>query len=103
MSRSVIRIVKMTFHPERIADFLELFDGRSSYIRSFDGCEGLDLVRDTRFSNIMTTISIWSSEDALAAYRESDVFSETWAITKEMFADRPEAASYVQIRHVEPL
>jgi len=102
MKTSVIRIVKMTFDPERIAEFLKLFDERSGRIRSFRGCERLDLVQDTSSENIMTTISVWASEEALAYYRRSDIFNETWAITRSMFADRPEAASYVRVREVEP-
>ena len=102
MKTPVIRIVKMTFDPERITEFLTLFDDRSSHIRSFKGCERLDLVRDTRSENVMTTISVWASAEALAVYRRSDLFNETWAITRSMFADRPEAASYVRIRSVEP-
>ena len=102
MKTSVIRIVKMTFHPDHVTEFLKLFDERSSRIRSFEGCERLDLVRDTSAQNVMTTISVWESEEALASYRASDIFNETWAITKGMFADRPEAASYVRIRVVEP-
>ena len=102
MKNSVIRIVKMTFHPERVADFLDMFDERSSRIRAFRGCESLDLISDTQFANVMTTISVWTSEEALAAYRTSDVFNDTWEVTKEMFADRPEAASYTPVRRVEP-
>jgi len=57
--------------------------------------------QDTRFENVLTTISVWASEDALAAYRDSDLFSETWSITKDLFADHPEAASYAPLRTVE--
>jgi quinol monooxygenase YgiN len=100
MKPAVIRLVKMTFHPERIDDFERMFDERSSQIRNFEGCRQLDLVRDTRHPNVMMTISVWASDDALARYRESDLFLETWTITKKMFADRPEAASYERIRTV---
>ena len=98
MSESVIRIVRMTFHPDRVPEFLQMFDERSHRIRSFEGCERLDLVRDIYFPNVMTTISVWASEEALSIYRKSNVFNETWAMTKKMFSDRPEAASYIRIR-----
>ena len=100
MKQSVIRIVRMTFDPERIGEFERLFDERSSSIRKFEGCKQLDLLRDTRYPNVMTTISIWDSEASLTRYRQSNLFIETWAITKKMFADRPEASSYEQIRTV---
>jgi len=102
MKTSVIRIVKMTFNPERIDEFLKLFDEKSGRIRSFKGCQSLDLIRDTSSENVMTTISVWASEEALAVYRRSDVFNETWTVARSMFADRPEASSYVRIRSVKP-
>ena len=101
MKKPVIRIVRMTFHPERVSEFLLLFDERSAKIRSFEGCEGLDLVQDTRFDNVLTTISVWASEDALSAYRDSDLFGDTWRITKGLFADRPEAATHTLLTTVE--
>lgn len=93
----------MTFHPERLPDFERLFDERSSSIRAYPGCRHLDLLRDTRFPNVMATISIWDSEEALASYRESDLFRETWSRTRAMFADHPSAATYVETREVRPV
>lgn len=97
---SIVRIVKMTLHPDRVDDFLRLFDQRSSKIRSFPGCRKLELMSDVRHPNVLTTFSVWDSEDALAVYRDSDLFKETWSLTKAMFADRPSATSYSRVRRV---
>jgi quinol monooxygenase YgiN len=102
MSSRVVRIVTMTFTPDKVADFLTLFDERSESIRTFPGCEALDLVRDTSSPNVMSTISIWSSEEALDEYRRSKIFLTTWEQTKTMFADRPRAATYEPLRSVRP-
>jgi quinol monooxygenase YgiN len=98
--KSIVRLVKMTLHPERVDDFLRLFDERSSHIRSFPGCRRLELMSDVRHPNVLTTYSVWDSEAALATYRGSNLFKETWSLTREMFADRPSATSYSRIRRV---
>jgi heme-degrading monooxygenase HmoA len=41
----------------------------------------------------MFTVSIWESEDDLNAYRNSELFENTWAKTKVLFNDKPEAWS----------
>lgn len=102
MGSRVIRIVTMTFVPDQVADFLTLFDERSESIRAFPGCEALDLVRDTSSPNVMSTISIWSSEEALEEYRRSEIFRSTWEETKTMFADRPRAVTCEPLRSVRP-
>lgn len=102
MSMPIVRIVRMTFHPERLPDFQRLFRERAPSIRSFPGCRQLNLLRDARFPNVMATISVWDSEEALASYRDSSLFRETWSLTKTMFADRPTARTYVQTQEVRP-
>jgi heme-degrading monooxygenase HmoA len=39
------------------------------------------------------TYSHWTGEEALDNYRHSELFRVTWAKTKQLFADRPEAWS----------
>ena len=102
MNKPVVRIVRMTFKPDQLEAFESLFDERSSSIRSFPGCENLELLQDLRYPNVMTTVSLWSSEEALAAYRESGLFKETWSTTKKLFAAPPQASSYEGLRQVDP-
>ena len=87
------RIVKMTFREEKTEAFESIFNASCTRIRAFDGCEYLELTRSATDSRIYFTISFWRSLDHLNAYRNSSLFRETWAATKVLFDDRPEAWS----------
>jgi autoinducer 2-degrading protein len=92
----IIRIVKMTFDPEQIETFLGNFHARKQDIRAQDGCNHLQLLRDTHTPNIFMTYSWWDSEDHLNAYRHSDLFKDVWSKTKPLFIAKPEAWSVTQ-------
>lgn len=92
----IVRIVKMSFNSEQVPDFLQMFDERKKRIRSFEGCQHLELWQDADSSNIFFTYSIWDSEQHLNKYRFSELFKETWSITKAMFCDKPQAWSLLQ-------
>ena len=87
------RIVKMTFRPEEIGNFLEVFHQSSAHIRAFPGCLHLELWRGKRQENVLFTFSKWESEEALENYRHSDLFRTTWAKTKPLFAEKAAAWS----------
>ena len=70
----MIRIVKMTFDPEKVNEFLANFEEVKHKIRAFDGVKHLELLNDKNKSNIYFTYSIWESEDHLNNYRHSDLF-----------------------------
>lgn len=89
----VIRIVQMTFSPDKVSVFLDLFAQRKHMIREFEGCLHLELWRHQQQSNIFYTYSIWESEEALNRYRASHFFDETWQQTKVLFADKPVATT----------
>lgn len=97
----VIRIVRLTLAPERLDDFMYMFNNIKSRIRNTAGCLHLELLQDTRFPNIVTTYSHWDNESALNAYRDSAFFKEVWPATKDMFAAPPVAFSSRQV-HVLP-
>jgi quinol monooxygenase YgiN len=90
----LIRTVRMTFRPDAVPDFLAMFEQISPEIRGFEGCEHLELWEDARFPNILTTYSIWSGEEALRAYRASELFKSTWARTRKWFAAPATAQSH---------
>ena len=87
------RIVKLTFQPKKVDDFLANFEANKLQIRNFEGCHHLELWRDTRQSNIFFTYSYWENENALNTYRHSELFKKVWKKTKVLFADQPEAWS----------
>lgn len=97
----IIRIVKMTFDPSKVSDFLEVFDASKERIRSFEGCTHLKLLNDVSNANIFFTYSHWQSEKHLNAYRDSELFKTTWTQTKKLFVARPEAWS-VEVRRELP-
>ena len=94
----LVRIVRMAFAPDAVDQFLERFDHAAARIRSFPGCQHLELWRDADAPSVCTTYSHWSSAEALETYRESDLFRSTWSTIKPLFADRPQAHSYTVIR-----
>lgn len=90
----LLRTVRMTFMPDRVDAFLgEIFLPSAPLIRAFSGCRHLELWRDTRYPNILTTFSQWDDSEALERYRESELFRSTWARTTPMFAAPPVAHS----------
>lgn len=90
---AIIRIVRMTFQPDQCSEFESLFDSVRQKILSMPGCSSLSLKRDASQSNVYYTLSHWDSEESLHAYRHSPLFQQTWALTKAMFADNPQAFS----------
>ncbi len=89
----IVRIVKMTFQPEKTHDFLASFNKNKEAIRSFDGCERLELLQEKGKANVYFTYSWWRGEEYLEAYRQSDLFKGVWQLTKTFFAAKPEAWS----------
>lgn len=92
----ITRIVKMTFKPENISDFQEVFYGSQKLIRAFDGCVKVELMKDLGSESTFFTISYWRSEDDLNNYRQSYLFRNTWAKVKPMFSEKAEAWSLVE-------
>lgn len=91
------RIVKLTFRKEETAAFLAIFDRSSPFIRQFPGCSHLELWRSEEDERIFFTYSFWQDAEALENYRRSDLFQTTWAQTKILFAEKPEAWSVKQL------
>ncbi len=87
------RIVKLTFDPDKVADFMVVFEASKAAIRAFPGCKRMSLARDQAVPNVLFTISQWEHAEALEQYRRSELFQQTWAKTKVLFAERAEAWS----------
>ena len=95
------RIVKMVFRADATDAFLHIFDNGCEAIRASEGCHYLELVRDRKDPRTFFTVSVWEDEATLGAYRKSDLFKRTWAATKVLFDDAPEAWSTDSHRRLE--
>jgi quinol monooxygenase YgiN len=93
----IIRIVKMSFHPEKIQAFLDNFDKIKMEIRNTPGNMYLELYQDAHNKEQFFTYSFWENEADLDAYRKSDFFKEVWTYTKSLFNAKPEAWSVTKI------
>lgn len=83
----------MEFRDEAILDFEKIFKESSPFIRSFEGCSHVEMCLDPLKKNVRYTFSQWESEEALNAYRHSELFEKTWAKTKVLFSAKPSAYS----------
>ena len=89
----LVRIVKLSFHQDKIPAFLENFELVKNQIRNFPGNRLLELYQDKTNASIFFTYSYWDSEEDLENYRKSELFTEVWDFTKQLFNDKPEAWS----------
>lgn len=89
----IVRIVKMDFAPDKVDTFLALFSATQDKIASFDGCKSLELLNSAEDKSVFFTYSLWESEKHLEAYRNSELFKQTWAKTKVLFRNKAEAWS----------
>ncbi len=92
----ILRIVRMQFRADKVADFKKTFGITYDRIRNFEGCRFLELYQDEKDANVFYTISKWEHPDQLEAYRNSDLFRQTWAITKSYFSGPPQAHSLLK-------
>lgn len=93
----LIRIVRMEFDPAKVEDFKILFEEVKGKIAGFPGCHHVELRVDASLDNVFYTFSKWENEEALEAYRVSDLFVETWKRTKILFNGKPLAYSLMTV------
>jgi quinol monooxygenase YgiN len=86
----VTRIVKMSFKPEKVEEFKELFEKYKLQIAAAAGCISLRMMQE-RDTTIFFTYSEWEAEEYLEQYRLSDLFAKVWSQTKTFFNDKPQA------------
>lgn len=87
------RFVKMTFKPEYIGQFKEIFYSSKDLIKAREGCKHVELLQDINNPCVFFTLSIWDGPEYLEMYRQSDLFAGVWAKTKVLFDAKPEAWS----------
>ena len=93
----LIRIVRMTFIPEKVETFLDIFNQSKKKILEMEGCLYLELWRDLHEENVFVTHSHWESEAALNNYRDSEFFGKVWEQTKTLFTEKPMAFSMERV------
>lgn len=81
----------MTFAPDKAGAFRDIFNSSGEKIRAFAGCLHLELWESHDAPGIFFTFSKWESETHLEAYRQSELFRNTWERTKVLFSGKPEA------------
>lgn len=89
----LVRIVKLTFKQDCIADFLQIYEGHREDIKSFDGFSSIELFKEKSHPQVLFTHSIWVDEAALENYRASAYFRDIWLRTKILFSAKAEAWS----------
>lgn len=93
----IIRIVKLSFHPQHIDRFKSIFEFSKKKILASKGCLKVELLQDSHNRGIFFTYSWWDSELDLNDYRHSELFKKVWGETKILFNDKPEAWSTQKI------
>ena len=90
----------MHFRPGEREAFLDIFNASKHLIRQFEGCRHLRLYNEAACPDVFFTFSVWTSASHLDAYRNSKLFEDTWAATKALFADKPQAWSMEELETV---
>ncbi len=92
----LVRIVKMHFTSSFVGEFKLLFDAVKPLIRNFEGCNEVQLLQHETELNVFFTISKWESSIHLESYRQSELFTKTWAKVKPNFSSKAEAWSLIE-------
>lgn len=92
----ITRIVKLTFQPEKITDFITYFDTIKEKVAGYPRCHGMKLLQDIHQPNVVYTYSYWEDEKALDDYRYSELFGAVWPTIKPWFLEKAEARSVTE-------
>jgi heme-degrading monooxygenase HmoA len=90
-----VRIVKMSFHEEKISKFLENFEFIKEKIRNAPGNRLLELYQDKSDQTIFFTYSYWETEQDLENYRNSELFSKFGPIQKNYLIINPKRGASI--------
>lgn len=89
----ITRIVKLHFQEDKIDTFLDFFETIKWQVANQPNCYGMKLLRDVNRPQVVFTYSKWESEEALNAYRNSELFGIVWPTIKPWFQEKAEAWS----------
>jgi heme-degrading monooxygenase HmoA len=81
----IVRIVKLMIFKEKTKDFCLFFNTKKSQIKKFEGCIKVELLQDTKETNLYFTYSHWEDEESLDNYRKSVFFKKYGIIQNCIF------------------
>ena len=87
----ITRIVMLNFKPDKVAEFLEIFNQNKQLLAKSDGCIRIEIFKSTSDIDTYFTISNWQSEEHLERYRQSEIFKEIWSKVKPLFNNKAQA------------
>ena len=87
----ITRIVMLNFKPDKVAEFLEIFNQNKQVLANSDGCICLEIFESTSDIDTYFTISNWQSVEHLERYRQSELFKEIWSKVKPLFNNKAQA------------
>ena len=85
------RLVTMKFSESGAKTFLEIFEENKNTILNSQGCRSIKLLTNKNTVFEFTTDSVWESEEALNAYRNSELFISVWKKVKPLFIEPAQA------------
>ncbi len=97
----IVRIVQLKIEPENIDEALQFILEVAPKVRAMKGCTYLEILRDVKSRDSMTTYSHWDSESDLNTYRHSAVFNAFWTQVKPLFSEPAKAWSSRRIEMPE--
>lgn len=89
----MVRIVKMTFAEGNREKFLAVYKEVEPFIQKMPGLQELKLYSLLDNKQVLFTLSRWEDASFLEAYRNSDLFKETWDKVKPLFSEPAQAYS----------
>jgi len=89
----ITRIVKLKIKVEALESFKNIFYDTKPLIDNFPGCGSTNLHVQAEDLTTVFTVSYWDDLNALEAYRQSELFRNTWSKVKPLFSAKAEAWS----------
>jgi autoinducer 2-degrading protein len=87
----ITRIVMLNFQPDKVDEFLEIFNQNKQVLANSDGCICLEIFESTSDIDTYFTISNWQSVEHLERYRQSELFKYIWSKVKPLFNNKAQA------------
>lgn len=88
----LVRVVHMHLQKEFLAEASEFLKSYAPNVRSFVGCEFLEISIEE--NGLVVTYSYWQDSASLEQYRRSTMFRQFWAQVKTWFSEPARAHSF---------